>query len=99
MGMCPRPGFCLFDFVGVIVEPWMSKCLRLAKTKRFLTFTEVNDCLPDDQVDPEKLNEFLLLLEAEGLELRADTNPQKTPTPTTHCEMLYYKFAPDLLEG
>ena len=77
------------------MEQWMTKCLRLGKPRHYLTYTEVNEFLPDDQVDPEKLNEFLLLLEAEGIELRDDP----TPNPGSQGEILFHRFAPELLEG
>lgn len=40
----------------------------------FLTFTQVNDYLPDEAVNPEKLDYLLMTLEELGLEIRADAN-------------------------
>src|SRR4051794_2367239 len=75
------------------MEQWITKCLRMGKVRGYLTYAEVSKCLPDGQVDPEKLDELLLLLEAEGITLRED------PDPSGQGEMLYHRFAPELLEG
>src|SRR5205085_11551833 len=39
------------------------------KEKGYLTYTQVNDYLPDDAVNPEKLDQLLMLLEEQGIEL------------------------------
>src|SRR6184192_2137119 len=39
------------------------------KEKGYLTYSQVNDYLPDDAVNPEKLDQLLLLLEEQGIEL------------------------------
>jgi RNA polymerase primary sigma factor len=50
----------------------------------FLTFTQVNDYLPDEAINPEKLDTLLMSLEELGLEIRVDENalprpPEKKP--------------------
>ncbi|MBS0262366.1 MAG: RNA polymerase sigma factor RpoD [Planctomycetes bacterium] len=40
----------------------------------FLTFTQVNDYLPDEAINPEKLDQLLMSLEELGLEIRVDEN-------------------------
>src|SRR5215471_20250186 len=57
-------------------EVWMEKIddglkalLESGKEKGYLTFSQVNDYLPDDAVNPEKLDQLLLLLEEQGIEL------------------------------
>lgn len=87
--------------MGGIMEQWMANCLRLGRPKRYLTYTEVNENLPADQEDPEKLDDFLLLLEKEGIELRDDPAPKPPRTPTPDCldEMVFHRFAPAILEG
>jgi RNA polymerase primary sigma factor len=50
----------------------------------FLTFTQVNDYLPDEAINPEKLDQLLMSLEELGLEIRVDENqpvhaPEKKP--------------------
>jgi RNA polymerase primary sigma factor len=39
------------------------------KEKGYLTYSQVNDYLPDDAVNPEKLDQLLMLLEEQGIEL------------------------------
>ena len=50
------------------------------KKRGFLTFTQVNDYLPDEAVNPEKLDDLLMLLEEDGLEIvHDDYQPVLTP--------------------
>ena len=35
----------------------------------FLTFSQVNDYLPDEAINPEKLDQLLMVLEDHGIEL------------------------------
>ena len=44
------------------------------KEKGYLTYTQVNDYLPDDAVNPEKLDQLLLILEEQGIELIVDVD-------------------------
>ena len=43
--------------------------LESGKHKGYLTYSQVNDYLPDDAVNPEKLDQLLLILEEQGIEL------------------------------
>src|SRR5207253_5329217 len=43
--------------------------LESGKEKGYLTYGQVNDYLPDDAVNPEKLDQLLLVLEEQGIEL------------------------------
>jgi RNA polymerase primary sigma factor len=45
----------------------------------FLTFTQVNDYLPDEAINPEKLDTLLMSLEELGLEIRVDENAPPRP--------------------
>jgi len=46
----------------------------------FLTFTQVNDYLPDEAINPEKLDTLLMSLEELGLEIRVDEHaPPRAP--------------------
>src|SRR5438093_11026062 len=47
------------------------------KEKGFLTYGQVNDSLPDDAVNPEKLDQLLLLLEEQGIELIDETEAEE----------------------
>src|SRR5215831_11786987 len=43
--------------------------LESGKEKGFLTYDQVNDHLPDDDTNPEKIDQILILLEEQGIEL------------------------------
>src|SRR6516164_5751587 len=43
--------------------------IESGKQKGYLTYGQVNDYLPDDAVNPEKLDQLLLILEEHGIEL------------------------------
>jgi RNA polymerase primary sigma factor len=43
--------------------------LELGKQQCYLTYSQVNDHLPDDDANPEKIDQLLILLEGEGIEL------------------------------
>src|SRR5436309_3320058 len=55
---------------------WMEKTdeglkalLDSGKDKGYLTYDQVNEYLPDDAVNPEKLDQLLVILEEQGIEL------------------------------
>ena len=43
--------------------------VELGKEKGYLTYGQVNDLLPEDEVNPEKIDQLLLVLEEQGIEL------------------------------
>jgi RNA polymerase primary sigma factor len=47
----------------------LKSLLDQGKEKGYLTYSQVNDYLPDDAVNPEKLDQLLLVLEEHGIEL------------------------------
>src|SRR5437868_15416570 len=51
--------------------------IESGKEKGYLTFSQVNDYLPDDAVNPEKLDQLLLLLEEQGIELIDETEAEE----------------------
>src|ERR1700689_3749098 len=51
------------------IEEGLKALLDQGKEKGYLTFTQVNDYLPDDAVNPEKLDQLILMLEEQGIEL------------------------------
>ncbi|HLQ43915.1 MAG TPA: RNA polymerase sigma factor region1.1 domain-containing protein, partial [Planctomycetaceae bacterium] len=60
-------------------EPLMN-LIAEGKKRGFLTFTQVNNYLPDEAVNPEKLDDLLMLLEEDGLEIvQDDYQPVLTP--------------------
>jgi RNA polymerase primary sigma factor len=51
------------------VDDGLKALLESGKEKGYLTYGQVNDYLPDDAVNPEKLDQLLLILEEHGIEL------------------------------
>jgi RNA polymerase primary sigma factor len=51
------------------VDEGLRVLIESGKEKGYLTYTQVNDYLPDDAVNPEKLDQLLMLLEEQGIEL------------------------------
>src|SRR5919202_2500045 len=51
------------------VDEGLKALLDSGKEKGYLTYGQVNDYLPDNAVNPEKLDQLLVLLEDQGIEL------------------------------
>src|ERR1700675_1337860 len=51
------------------IDDGLKALIDSGKEKGYLTYSQVNDYLPDDAVNPEKLDQLLLLLEEQGIEL------------------------------
>src|SRR5436309_11856141 len=51
------------------MDEGLKALLDQGKEKGYLTYGQVNEYLPDDAVNPEKLDQLLLLLEEQGIEL------------------------------
>ncbi|MCS6851391.1 MAG: RNA polymerase sigma factor RpoD [Gemmataceae bacterium] len=51
------------------LDEGLKALIESGKSKGYLTYTQVNDYLPDDAVNPEKLDQLLLILEEHGIEL------------------------------
>jgi RNA polymerase primary sigma factor len=51
------------------IDDGLKALLASGKDKGYLTYGQVNDYLPDDAVNPEKLDHLLLILEEQGIEL------------------------------
>src|SRR5690348_2232071 len=51
------------------IDEGLKTLLDQGKEKGYLTFAQVNDYLPDDAVNPEKLDQLILMLEEAGIEL------------------------------
>jgi uncharacterized protein (TIGR02996 family) len=50
-------------------EDRLKELLETGKQKGYVTYEQVNEILPDDAVDPAKLDQLLLMLEEQGIEL------------------------------
>ena len=51
------------------LDEGLKALIESGKHKGFLTYSQVNDFLPDDAVNPEKLDQLLTVLEEQGIEL------------------------------
>src|SRR2546429_9970072 len=51
------------------LDDGLKALLDSGKNKGYLTYGQVNEYLPDDAVNPEKLDQLLLVLEEQGIEL------------------------------
>src|SRR6266852_2348006 len=59
------------------IDEGLKTLLESGKDKGYLTYSQVNDYLPDDAVNPEKLDQLLLLLEEQGIELIDETEAEE----------------------
>ena len=50
----------------------LDELVAKGKTQGYLTYDEVNDYLPDEAVNPEKLDNLLMALDEAGIELVTD---------------------------
>jgi RNA polymerase primary sigma factor len=55
--------------MDVKLDEGLKALLESGREKGYLTYSQVNDYLPDDAVNPEKLDQLLLVLEEQGIEL------------------------------
>src|SRR5437660_3290221 len=51
------------------IDDSLKALLESGKEKGFLTYDQVNDHLPDDDTNPEKIDQILIMLEEAGIEL------------------------------
>jgi len=59
------------------LDEGLKTLIESGKEKGFLTYGQVNEYLPDDAVNPEKLDQLLLLLEEQGIELIDETEAEQ----------------------
>src|SRR5881397_1487225 len=67
------------------MDEGLKALLESGKDKGYLTFSQVNDYLPDDAVNPEKLDQLLLLLEEQGIELIDETEAEEREAGPTRA--------------
>src|SRR5271168_4317755 len=58
-------------------EDGLKALLEQGKEKGFLTYDQVNDHLPDDDTNPEKIDQILILLEDQGIELIEESEAEE----------------------
>src|SRR6266487_2930086 len=70
------------------VDEGLKTLLETGKEKGYLTYSQVNDYLPDDAVNPEKLDQLLLILEEQGIELidESEAEEREGGTPAERAE-------------
>src|SRR5438128_8199540 len=51
--------------------------LEQGREKGYLTYSQVNDHLPDDDANPEKIDQLLTLLEGAGIELTDEADVEE----------------------
>ncbi|MGL5097176.1 MAG: RNA polymerase sigma factor region1.1 domain-containing protein, partial [Planctomycetia bacterium] len=51
------------------MEESLKSLVEIGKRKGYLTYSQVNDALPDDATSPEKLDQLLMTLEEQGIEV------------------------------
>ncbi|NDC62566.1 MAG: sigma-70 family RNA polymerase sigma factor [Planctomycetia bacterium] len=56
----------------------LAALIAAGRSQGYLTFDQVNDYLPDEAVDPEKIDALLVALEEKGIEL-VESAPEATP--------------------
>jgi len=57
------------DGKRVSVDEAVEMLLKMGEEKGFLTYRELHQLLPDDEVTPEKIDEILLVLDEKGIDL------------------------------
>jgi RNA polymerase primary sigma factor len=59
------------------IDDGLKTLLESGKEKGFLTYDQVNDHLPDDDTNPEKIDQILILLEEQGIELIEESEAEE----------------------
>src|SRR2546422_6741043 len=59
------------------IDDGLKVLLEQGKEKGYLTYSQVNEYLPDDAVNPEKLDQLLMILEEQGIELIDETEAEE----------------------
>jgi len=59
------------------LDDGLKTLLESGKEKGYLTYDQVNDHLPDDDANPEKIDQILILLEEQGIELIEESEAEE----------------------
>ncbi len=51
------------------IHPTMAQLFDVARSRRWLSYEELNNTLPDEWVDPERVDELMVMLDADQIEL------------------------------
>src|SRR5437773_8547309 len=63
--------------MDIKLDDGLKTLLESGKDKGYLTYSQVNNYLPDDAVNPEKLDQLLLILEEQGIELMDESEAEE----------------------
>jgi len=55
--------------IAELIAESIEKLVKLGRDRGVLTYREMNDILPDEDISPEKIDEILVLLDEQGIEL------------------------------
>src|SRR5947209_19657936 len=90
------------DLMDLKVDEGLKALLLSGKEKGYLTYSQVNDYLPDDAVNPEKLDQLLLILEEHGIELIDESEAEEReagPVTTTREDEARGELDLSFIEG
>src|SRR5271166_3041023 len=59
------------------IDDGLKALLESGKEKGYLTYDQVNEHLPDDDANPEKIDQILILLEEQGIELIEESEAEE----------------------
>jgi RNA polymerase primary sigma factor len=68
------------------IDDGLKALLEIGKEKGYLTYSQVNDHLPDDDANPEKIDQLLILLEDQGIELIEESEAEEREGGTPAVE-------------
>jgi RNA polymerase primary sigma factor len=68
------------------LEDGLKALFDSGKRKGYLTFAQVNEFLPDDAVNPDKLDQLLQVLEEQGIELIEESEAEERESDTRRPE-------------
>src|SRR5438270_7817265 len=80
------------------MDEGLKALVESGKHKGYLTYSQVNDYLPDDAVNPEKLDQLLLLLEEQGIELIDESEAEERDSGSSNRRAAETDSEPDLSE-
>jgi RNA polymerase primary sigma factor len=82
----PGDGRTMESRMDLKLEDGLKSLIDSGKRKGFLTFTQVNEFLPDDSANSEKLDQLLQLLEEQGIELIEESDAEDRESESRRTE-------------
>src|SRR5438874_8233820 len=87
--------------MDVKLDEGLKALLESGKDKGYLTYSQVNDYLPEEAVNPEKLDQLLLLLEEQGIELIDESEAEEReagPSPALNDDEARNHLEPSFMD-